>query len=94
MAKGVRRRRAEGYTYITNVVLDHVRLWIAQRVIEAVHANSIAIKSIFATVDGENGRSGVGLGHAPVALHNDQFGPYFIVNLFPFVENFQYVVLQ
>ena len=80
-------------TYVANVMLHYVRLWIAQRVIEAIHANAVAIEAILRPVDGQNGRTSVGLGHSSVALHNNQLGPYFIIDLLPLVEDFQYVVL-
>lgn len=84
----------ESVTYITDVKLHNVRLWIAQRVVEAIHTDSIAVKTILRAIDGENRRPGVRFCNPPIALHDNQLGPNFIVNLFPFVENFQYVILQ
>ena len=81
-------------TYIANVMLYHVRLWITQRVIETIHANAVAIKAVRRAVDGQNGSSSIGFGHTPIAFHTNQFGPYFIVDLLPLVEDFQYVVLN
>ena len=44
-----------------------------------------SIESVIASVDLDGDGASVSFGHAPVALHDNQFGPDLVVNLVPFV---------
>lgn len=52
-----------------------------------------AIESVVASVDLNGYGAGVGLCHAPIALHDDELGPDFVVDLVPFIQHFLDVIL-
>ena len=52
-----------------------------------------AVEAVVASVDLDGDGAGVGLCHAPVALHHDELGPDFVVDLVPFIQHLLDVVL-
>ena len=53
-----------------------------------------SVEAVLGAVDGEDGGAGVGLGHAPVPLQDDDFGPDLVVDRVPLAENLVDVILQ
>lgn len=85
--------RSIGATYVANVMLYYISLGVAQWVVESIHADAISVEAILRAIDGEDRSTCIRFGDSSIALHANQLCPYFVVNLFPLVENFQYVIL-
>ena len=53
-----------------------------------------SIESFIAAIDSKDWCSSVGFSHSSISLKYDDFGPYLIVNAFPFPKHFFDVVLE
>ena len=71
-----------------------MRFLIAHRIIECVESYLETVESVSGPVNLELWGTRVRLGDTSVPLHADDFGPYFVIDLFPLLENFLDVVLQ
>ena len=53
-----------------------------------------SIESFIAAIDSKDWCSSVGFSHSSISLKYDDFGPYLIINTFPFSKHFFDVVLE
>lgn len=68
-------------------------VWISERVVKSCHPYSKPVKAICTAIDSDHRCSGVGFGHSPVSLEHNDFGPDFVINAVPFINDFLDVIL-
>ena len=66
---------------------------VSHGIVKAGDSNSEAVKSLISPIDGDHGSPGVGLGHSPVPLQDDNLGPDLVIDALPLVPNLLDVVL-
>ena len=81
-------------THLSYVPLDLLRLGVAHGVLEPRQSYPEPVEAVVRPVDCEDGGPGVGLGHAPVPLEDDDLGPDLVVDRVPLAHHLRDVVLQ
>ena len=81
-------------SYLSNVSLDFFCFGVPHGIFESRQSDSKTVEAVIGPVNGEDGGSGVGLGHPAVPLQDNDLGPDFIVDWLPLVEDFLYVILE
>jgi hypothetical protein len=71
-----------------------VRGGISHRIIESGHTDPESVKSVIGAVDGQDRGSGVGLGHSPVSLKDNDLGPDLVIDIVPFGQDLFDVILK
>ena len=82
------------FTSSTNLGLELCNFVIPHRILESVDSNPETIKPILGSTHCQDGSSGVGLGDPPVPLQHDHFGPNFIIDIVPFIQDLRNVILE
>ena len=82
------------FTSRTNLGLELCNFVIPHWILKSVDTNPETIKPILRPTHSQHGSSGVGLGNPPVPLQHDHFGPNFIIDIVPFIQDLRNVILK
>ena len=67
---------------------------ISHWILESIDSNPESIKSILRPIDSEDRSSSISFGDPPIPLQHNDFGPDFIINVVPLLQDLGDVILK